>query len=543
MNEIKVDLDRVASDIDRNLFGGSLAMGLDAKTSPDKYLYVPEATGGDKNQLRKDVLAILEKMNFPNIRFASGNFVSGYRWMDGIGPRDERPPRRNLAHLQGGIMSNRYATNEFIQFCRSMNIEPYLTVNCGDGDMREAADFVEYCNGTGDTALAKLRRKHGFATPHKVKYWGVGNEVDGQWQIGHKTPQEYARAFTEFSKVMKRVDPDIKLVASGVSLWEDSYQHPDEKSEWVERAQLILEQGGDRIDYMSFHRLVHVSQDDSFENYMAFVQNYNEHLSAYEGLIRAVTLERGIKHAIGITVDEWNFGRSVLRRSDSITVNIDEWGASHLPDDVIDEWRVMRHLESNGESLHDKTKRTITLEDALLTALHFNSFIRHARSVRMANSCLPMLGLGIDLAHPKQPLIPATIYYPIELYSRTCGQLALDIYWSGDTFSGTFGNRAYTGIRALDVVATLSTAQKQLVIYVVNQNKDEAMETTISLTSGEFVSNVNVSVINGPDIKSENTLEKPNQVGIRETIVKASGKFLTYTFEPHSVTALLCSVN
>jgi len=87
--------------------------------------------------------------------------------------------------------------------------------------MREAADWVEYCNGTGDTTLANLRRKHGFEEPHKVKYWGIGNEVDGEWQIGFKAPQEYARAVNEFGKVMKWVDPDIKLVASAVSLWED----------------------------------------------------------------------------------------------------------------------------------------------------------------------------------------------------------------------------------------------------------------------------------------------------------------------------------
>ena len=151
-----------------------------------------------------------------------------------------------------------------------MNIEPYLCVNCGDGDMREAADWVEYCNGTGDTALVKLRREHGFAAPHKVKYWGIGNEVDSPGQIGYKTPQEYARAYTEFSKVMKRVDPDIKLIASAVCSWEDFPLVPEflyRKTEWVERAQLMLEQAGDRIDYMAIHRYAHPYDDDPYETY------------------------------------------------------------------------------------------------------------------------------------------------------------------------------------------------------------------------------------------------------------------------------------
>jgi len=179
----------------------------------------------------------------------------------------------------------------------------------------------------------------------------------------------------------------------------------------------------------------------------------------------------------------------------------------------------------------------------MLIALELNAFIRHAYSVRMANSCLPMTeGMGIDLAHPEKPLLLPTIYYPLELYSRTCGPLALDVFWSGDTFSGTFRNRAYNGIRTLDVVSTLDKTRKQLVVFVVNQSQDKAMETTVSLGSGEFKGNARASVINGPDINAGNTPEKPNQVGIKETDVKASGKSFTYTFEPHSVTALVCAV-
>jgi len=134
--------------------------------------------------------------------------------------------------------TNRFGTNEFIDFCRKLKTEPYLVVNCGDGGMREAQDWVEYCNGKGNSTLSELRREHGYPKPHNVKYWGVGNEVDGHWQIGYKTPEEYARAFTECGKVMKWTDPDIKLIASAVSDW---------KGSWVERTQLLLEQ----VDYFS----------------------------------------------------------------------------------------------------------------------------------------------------------------------------------------------------------------------------------------------------------------------------------------------------
>jgi len=529
MNHIKIDLDRVLSDIDSNIFGGYLEITRAAARL--EHLNIGDSPHVDKGRLRGDIREALERMNLSILRFG-GNFFSGYRWMDGVGPRQERPIRHDLAWDR--IVPNQFGTNEFIQLCRALNIEPCLCVNCGDGGMREAADWVEYCNGNGDTALVKLRRQHGFEAPHKVKYWDVGNEVDGQWQIGYKTPQEYARALTEFSKVMKRVDPEIKLIASAASLWEDSHHHSflGQKAEWVERAQLMLEQTGDSIDFMAIHRYAHIYDDDPFATYMAFAEDLNERLSAYEGLIRAVSLERGIKHAIGIAVDELGVARAPRDSAKDPTISItrDEWGVMRLP--------------IGKETLRDRGRIIINLEDALVAALYFNAFIRHASSVRMVNfATMPLMSLGLSLTDPDSPVLLQPIFYPFEIYRNTCGQQALDVFWDGDTFSGTFIDRAYTGIRTLDVAATLDEGRKQLVVYVVNRSKDKALETSIALNSGEFAGNVNVSVVNGPDIIAENTEEKPDQVGVKEAARKASGKSFTFTFEPHSMTALVCTIS
>lgn len=529
MNHITIDPERVVSDIDRNVFGGYLEIGF-----PDIDLYVglysPDSPLADKDGLRSDVKTALARMKFPNARFPGGNFTSGYRWIDGVGPLEERPTRRELAW--NSIMPNEFGTNEFIRFCRKMNIEPFLCANCGDGDIREAADWVEYCNGTANTYLANLRRKHGFTEPHKVKYWGIGNEVDGHWQIGYKSPQEYARAVTEFSKVMKWTDPEIKLVASATSFWEDNPFHM--KTEWVERAQLILEQAGDHIDYLAIHRYAHPRKDDPFETYMAFAEDFNERLSAYEGLIHAVSLERGLKHAVSIAVDEWGLMRlpSGLHEDIPISVITDKGGIIHLPSDSRDIPR-------------PKENMIINLEDALITALYLNAFIRHANSVRLANFTFSVMAIGI-LNYERgrnSPVLLQTNFFPFELYSHTCGSLALDVFWNGETFSGTYNSRTYRGIRTLDVAATLDQTHKQVVVYVVNQNKEEAQETTISLTSGQFTGKVREFIINGPDIKSENTDEKPNQVGVREVKIDASGKSFILSFEPHSVTALVCPIS
>jgi alpha-N-arabinofuranosidase len=238
---------------------------------------------------------------------------------------------------------------------------------------------------------------------------------------------------------------------------------------------------------------------------MAFAEDFNQHLSAYEGLIHAVCLERGIRHAINIAVDEWAVMR-MPNREDRVIINY--------------------------------------VEDALVVALHLNAFIRHARSVRLANFTSMMTAIGINyprLARLDRPVMLNTIFYPFELYGRTCGQLALDVFYSGDTFSGSYLGRTYNGIRTLDVTATLDESRKQLVVFVVNQSKDKVMDAAISLAAGEF-GNVTANVINGPDVKAENTEANPNRVGVKATAVKAAGKSLNYTFEPHSVTALVCAV-
>jgi len=492
LNQIKIDPERTLGDIDRNIFGG-FAEHLGRCIYGG--IYEPDSPFADEHGLRTDVMTSLRRLHMPVIRYPGGNFVSGYRWRDGVGSLPERPVRTDLAwHTTD---TNHFGTNEFVRFCRKLDSEPYLCVNCGDGDMREARDWVEYCNGARDSALVRLRHEHGFEEPYRVKYWGIGNEVDGPWQIGYKTAQEYARAFTEFGKVMKRVDPDIKLIASAVSLW---------SGDIVERGQLLMEQAADLIDYMALHWYVGNPGND-FNVYMSLSEFFEERLSVYEGLIRAMRLDRDIKRPIYIAVDEWNV-----------------WYRMRSRDIDMPEQNILEEIYN--------------LEDALVVAMHFNAFIRHAYSVRMANIA-QIVNVIAPILTRRDGLVLQTIFYPFELYSRTCGQIALDVWWQGETFSGG----EYIGIRTLDVSATLDEAQRQLVLYVVNRSRTEAMETAILLTTGRFTGSIRAFVVNGPDIKAENTFDTPNAVGTSENTLTAKGQSLTYTFEPHSVTVLVCAIS
>lgn len=488
LNHIHVDPTRTLGNISRDIFGGFIEhLGRCIYGG----IYDPGSPLSDENGLRKDVMQALKRLQIPLVRYPGGNFVSGYRWQDGIGPLEDRPTRVDMAW--NATDTNHFGTNEFIDFCRKVKTEPYMVVNCGDGDMREARDWVEYCNGTQETALVKLRRKHGYDAPHQVKYWGIGNEVDGPWQIGYKTPQEYARAYLEYAKVMRWIDPSIKLVASAASLWKGGSV--------VERTQLLIEQAGKFIDYLSIHWYIGNPQND-FNGYMALSELVEERLAAYEGLIRALCLQEGIARPIPIAVDEWNV-----------------W------------YRTFPEYTDNINGLEE----TYNLEDALMVAVQLNAFIRHASTVKMANLA-QLVNAIAPIFTGKDGMVLQTIFYPFELYSQTCGGTALDVFWKGDTFSSS----TYTGVRVLDVSASLDEDKKQLTLYVVNRSQSNHAETTISLGSGCFAELVRAWVVNGPNIKSENTFATPNEVGTTETKHTTTKETnFTYTFEPHSVTALV----
>ena len=488
-NTIKLDLDRTLGTVDRNIFGG-FAEHLGRCIYGG--VYEPGSPHADESGLRTDVLDALRRLKMPNIRYPGGNFVSGYRWRDGVGPKEDRPARMELAwHADE---PNTFGTDEFIGFCRKLGTEPYLAVNCGDGDMREARDWLEYCNGAQNTALANLRRKNGYDAPHNVKYWGIGNEVDGPWQIGFKTPEEYARAYTEYAKVMKWTDPSIKLFASAVSLWEH---------DWPERAQLLLEQAGNLIDYMALHWYVGNDKDrgyrsDDFASYMAVSEILEDRLGSYEGLVRALRFSNKLQNPIYLAVDEWNV------------------------------W-----YRSSGED-EQQLEEVYNLEDALVTGLQLNAFIRHAGSVKFANIAQIVNVIAPILTRP-DGLVLQTIFYPFELYSRTAGDTALEVFWSGDTFS----TPEHPALRFLDVTATLDTAAKKVSVFVVNRSPDQELQTEIKLLEGQFAGSGHAFVINGSDVKTTNTFDAPDGVTTREDTLQASGSAATYTFEPHSVTALV----
>ena len=489
MNTISIDPRRTLGAIDRNVFGGFVEhLGRCIYGG----IYDEGSRLSDERGFRRDVIEAVRRLRMPIMRYPGGNFVSGYRWRDGVGPLDERPARMELAWKT--VESNRFGTDEFVRWCREVNTEPYLVVNCGEGNMREARDWVEYCNGAADTALVRLRRRNGSDAPHGVQYWGVGNEVDGPWQMGMKTPEEYARALAEYAKLMKLVDPSIKVVASWTSGWFE---------DWVERGQLLLEQAADLIDYMAIHWYV-ANKEDDFCQFMGLSELIEERLTAAEGLLAAMRTCRKM--------------RSCRKIERPIYLAVDEWNV----------W-----YRTGVDQGHEEG---YNLEDALVVAMHLNGFIRHARSVKMANLAQVVNVLAPILTRP-DGLLLQSIYYPFELFSEQAGDTALDAYWEGDTFQAG----EVPGLRVLDVSATLGDDDRQLALFIVNRSL-EPSDVTITLQEAAFAGEGGLYVVEGAGPKAMNTFADPEAVAMRSEPLTAGRGELILTLEPHSITGLVLPI-
>jgi alpha-N-arabinofuranosidase len=499
LNRIKIDVDRRLGAIDRRIFGSFVEhLGRCVYGG----VYDPDSPLADANGLRSDVRAAIERLRVSQIRYPGGNFVSGYRWRDGVGPVADRPTRADLAW--SSLEPNTFGTNEFVRFCRTIGAEPYLVVNAGDGDLREARDWVEYCNGTTDTALAKLRAAHGHPEPHGVRYWGVGNEVDGHWQIGAKTAGEYARTYHEFAKAMRWTDPSIELIASATSDWEIDI---------VERAQALVEEAGELIDYMSIHWYVG-NQAGDLPAYLATSEVIEERLRSYEGLMAGLTLGSG--------------GRRLARdgRRRPIPLAVDEWNVWYRT-----------AAPNNGTPPH-LLEEVYDLADALVVAMHLNAFIRHAETVRIANIA-QLVNVIAPIVSSADGVVLQTIFHPFELFSRTTGTVALDAWWDGATFSAA----SHGAVRTLDVSASLEPEGRRLSVHVVNRDPTDSQNVEIELAAGAFRGPVSITTITGADLATTNTFDRPDAVGATEQALDApaAGPF-RHALPPRSVTGLVFTV-
>jgi alpha-L-arabinofuranosidase len=279
-------------DIDRRLFGSFVEhMGRCVYTG----IFEPTHPLADAAGFRTDVAALVKELGTGLVRYPGGNFVSGYDWTDGIGPRERRPRRLDLAWR--AIETNQVGTDDFLSWAGAMGLEPMLAVNLGTAGVREAAALVEYCNVAGGTAWSDLRRTHGASTPYGVRMWCLGNEMDGPWQIGHKAAEQYAALAAEAAKAMRLVDPAIELVACG-----SSFHEMPTFGYWEST---VLEHAGEHVDYLSMHAY-YEERDGDTDSFLASGASMDSFIQGVVATIDSVAARRRWSRRIDICFDEWN---------------------------------------------------------------------------------------------------------------------------------------------------------------------------------------------------------------------------------------------
>jgi len=289
--QIFADRLRTLGSIEPTLFGGFLEhMG----RAIYQGIYEPGSPLADERGFRRDVLQALRELAPTIIRYPGGNFLSGYHWMDGIGPKEQRPRRRELAWKS--IETNQFGVDEFIEYCRELNTQPMLGVNLGTGTLDEAGALVEYCNAPRGTYYADLRARYGHPEPYGVRVWCLGNEMDGPWQIGHLEAHEYARKALETAKVMKWQDASIQLVLCG-----SSGATMPTFPEWD---RIALEECWEQVDYLSLHQYVGNHHQDT-QNYLGLTRFFEYHLQTLEGTLRYVKARKRSRHDVYLSWDEW----------------------------------------------------------------------------------------------------------------------------------------------------------------------------------------------------------------------------------------------
>jgi alpha-L-arabinofuranosidase len=488
MARIKLDLDRRIGTVDRRIYGNFIEhLGRCIYGG----IYDEGSPLADERGFRRDVLDAVRGLRVPILRWPGGNFVSGYHWTDGIGPRDLRPRRMELAWH--GEESNRFGTDDFIEYCRTIDAEPYICLNMGTGTMDEARDWLEYCNGTANTYWANLRRQHGHPEPYGVKYWGLGNEMYGRWQIGALSAEDYVKKAVELAKVLKWTDPSIKLISCGLS----------GTSDWDAA---VIAGLAPYVDFHSIH--IYTGSADYYTNVFAPHQA-DRAIRITRALIERVRYEQKIEHPIDIAYDEWNV-----------------W------------YRATSH-ETLIEEHYD-------LSDALAVATYLNIFIRQCQAVKIANLA-QLVNVIAPIFTSPTGLYRQTIYHPLALYARHALEVALDAHVDCATVdlpvaigeSSRVPRVADLGpFSVLDVAATCDAAGGEIVLCVVNRDREQPVQTAIDLGPGVTVREARAFEVNGTDVGATNTFERPDAVGVAARDVPAPAGALEYTFPAHSVTVV-----
>ena len=479
--------------VDPRIFGGFLEhLG----RAVYEGVYQPDNPRADAHGFRTDVLEALRPMRMTAMRYPGGNFASGYHWEDGVGPREGRPRVRDLAWQS--LEPNTFGTDEYLALCRAMEWTPMLTVNMGTGTPEEARNWVEYTNIPAGTKYADLRAANGAAEPYGVKLWCLGNEMDGQWQLGHVPADQYAIRAQQAAKMMKDVDRSIELVACGsCGIFMPTYM------EWD---RLVLDYLGDYADYISLHRYVGNEANDTAD-FLAVTNSIDRQIEEMDAACRFVQAKRRSNKRAYLCFDEWNV-----------------WYKNHQVDG---EGKLAAHL----------LEEVYNLEDALVVAGFLHSFLRHADVVKIANLAQIVNVIAPVLTRDDAVLVQS-IFHPFAMFSARRDGVSLQVTLDGPSYE----SKNYGTTSVIDASAVLGG--NRLHVFVTNRSLEEAADVTVAIADRPIVALQNGEILSGTDPKAANTFERPDRVASRPfTEVSCANGRATVALPSCAVAALTFSVD
>lgn len=478
-------------------------------------IFEPGHPAADAKGFRQDVLALVRELAPTIIRYPGGNFVSGYDWEDGVGPVSDRPRRLDLAWMS--TETNQFGTNEFIDWCRAADVEPMLAVNLGTRRGEEARKLVEYCNHPGGTTLSELRRAHGWDKPHGVKFWCLGNEMDGPWQMEAKTATEYGRIAHEAAKMMRWVDPSIELAAAGSSgrrmptfgAWED----------------IVLEHSFDQVDYISLHTYLN-NYDQDTPAFLASVDLMDDFIDEVVAIADAVAARRRSPRRIMLSFDEWNVWYRTRRKRE---------------DRVKEGWPVAPPI----------LEELYSMGDALAFGGCCISLLNHADRVTAA--CLAQLVNAIApiMTETGGPAWRQTIFHPFMHFSRMGRGRVMRTEINAPTYSARYNDPQgpvddYYDIPAapyLKLAAVHDDKKSRLTLFALNRSLEEEMPLEVNAAGFSNIVARQALQLCDPDLKAVNTRTAPNRVSPKSLgPVKVEGQRIAATLAPASWNVIELSV-
>ena len=452
-------------------------------------IYNEKSPKSDSRGFRKDIMEAIKRIKCPILRWPGGNFVSAYHWENGIGPLEKRPQLPN--YIWGGVESNRFGTDEFIQYCREIGTEPYLAVSLGTATLDEAISWLEYCNLDTPTKYSRMRRENGHPEPYGVKYWGIGNEVYGPWQVGHCSAAEYAEKLRQYTQFMKGVDRSIKVIAVGA-----------DDPNWD---MTVLKHAGHLIDYISIHEY-HGSDD--YLGTVASVYYCEQRLRLLEALIKHLRLDH-----VKISFDEWNVWYKISAEKESMDKGI-----------VL-------------------LEEPYALKDGLFAAGIFTVMHRMADTVHMANLAQMVNALGM-IKTKGDEMVLTPIYHAFDLFVNHTGRTRLNMAVDCDTYdinTRTFveGRNSFklSGVPYVDGSATYDEEKQVLSVALINYYQREE-EVRLDLSGIEVKKRAVLNVLTGSAPDEMNDFDNPDRIRVQKKVLDNCSTEMFLKLDPMSANVI-----